>query len=406
MLILVPHLFARALALASPATSAAADPAMEAPTAVEPSESYEALIAEAEAQREAGAHARAATLYTRAYRARPEADRADDLGLFIVKNAIADYRLALARTPSTPEETEEHGVLLEQEAALLDDVIRARRLGDLPPFIVEAELEAEQRKAALDGASKRPSVSPKPVVGPPLAAEDHLAAARIYAAVYEAMDDATQDGTSGAYNVLRAVSSYCSAHASDRDEAHLLEARSLLARFTGKREAREVAVPASVYAARQQVDEALLEKTQCKLPRRRYARATEASGPRACSSTSHCRQGEVCNRHGWCEPKHTTIDPQRTKRSGLITTVIGGSGLVIGGALIGLGIGTFSFGAIGTGVLIEIVAIPTTIAGGIVAAVGARRVRQRQRYYELRNISPPSVSVGIPTRTFNLTWRF
>lgn len=320
----VPYLVAPVLVLATPATGRVPERAMASATTVEPSESYEALIAEAEAQREVGDHARAATLYTRAYHARPEADRADDLGLFIVKNALADYRIALAREPASAEERSELRALLEQETALIDEIIRARRLGELPPFIVDAEREVEEQMTAWGDAPARPETKP------------------------EAGDTSVPPPS-----------------------------------------VDPLALPPSY-------DQELERSDAPKLRRR----------PRRCSASSQCRPGDLCDRHGFCGPASTTYDPARTRRAGLIIVAAGGSGLALGSVLFAVGFSQFEFGVIGAGAITGAVSLPVLVTGGIVAAVGAVRVKQRQRLHEVARHRLSLTSISFSSRSLGLAWRF
>lgn len=94
--------------------------------------SYQDLLTEAENKRVAGAHAEAAALCGRAYRARPETERANEIGKAIVERAMTDYTLAQASKPDL--------VLLEAQAQLLDEFITAR---------LAVQLDAQSKNAKM-----------------------------------------------------------------------------------------------------------------------------------------------------------------------------------------------------------------------------------------------------------------
>ena len=80
---------------------------------------FDELTARADGRRAAGDHAGSAALYDQAYRARPEPQRADQVGEITVRSALTDYELAWA--------AELDVALLEAEAELLEDFLAARR---------------------------------------------------------------------------------------------------------------------------------------------------------------------------------------------------------------------------------------------------------------------------------------
>lgn len=121
---------------------------------IDPAELHLDLLDRADAEHDEGAYAEAAALFAKAYRARPQEQRADELGAFILRKAVAEYRLALASAPEGIAQLAEHLALLGQLTALLDDFVRARPVGDLPAFVIEAEAELERRTHALELAAR------------------------------------------------------------------------------------------------------------------------------------------------------------------------------------------------------------------------------------------------------------
>jgi hypothetical protein len=103
----------------APEEAVVAEPVVPAaePDASQPS--FDELMARADRERAAGSHALSAALYAQAYRARPEAERADPVGETTLRNAMADYDLASATDPELE--------LLEAQAELLDEFLVARR---------------------------------------------------------------------------------------------------------------------------------------------------------------------------------------------------------------------------------------------------------------------------------------
>jgi hypothetical protein len=80
---------------------------------------FDELLAQAEAQRAAKAHAEAAELYGAAFRARPEAERGDAAGEAAVRNALVDYEIASTGGDEL--------ALRRAEAELLAEFLEARR---------------------------------------------------------------------------------------------------------------------------------------------------------------------------------------------------------------------------------------------------------------------------------------
>ncbi|MEM9456501.1 MAG: hypothetical protein AAGF11_20140 [Myxococcota bacterium] len=126
----------------------------------------------AERMRDAGSYAESADLFARAYRARPEAERADLTGEITVKSALADYRLARAEEP-------ENLTLLEAQADLMREFIdaRARSLGKGEASLVVAQMEEEleellevieqrsresEEAALVENGEKQPEPEPEP----------------------------------------------------------------------------------------------------------------------------------------------------------------------------------------------------------------------------------------------------
>jgi hypothetical protein len=141
--------------------------------------SFDELMLKAEEQRAAGAHAESAALYGQAFRARPEAERADKIGEITIRNAMTDYDLAAASKPDL--------ALLQAQAQLLDEFLTARRQQPVkrskkpvvPQDLVDelarlqariAELQAAEREAAEAAAREEveaePSSQPEPAPEP------------------------------------------------------------------------------------------------------------------------------------------------------------------------------------------------------------------------------------------------
>jgi hypothetical protein len=106
-------------------------------------ESYADLAARAEAAREAEAHAEAAALWARAYRARPEPRRADPTGEITVRAAMADFELAL-------EEAPDDSALLRAQAELVREFVAVRTPEAAPQDIIYALAELDARLVALE----------------------------------------------------------------------------------------------------------------------------------------------------------------------------------------------------------------------------------------------------------------
>lgn len=124
--------------------------------------SFDELLIQAEDKRTAGAYAESAALYGQAYRARPEAERADQIGEITIRNAMADYDLAWASKPDL--------ALLEAQARLLEGFIAARKqaqanaraegagkVPDVPQDLVDELTNLDRRIAELREAERRPA---------------------------------------------------------------------------------------------------------------------------------------------------------------------------------------------------------------------------------------------------------
>jgi hypothetical protein len=132
--------------------------------------SFDDLMIQAEEKRAAGVYAESAALYGQAYRARSDAERADQIGEITVRNAMADYDLV---SPSKPDLA-----LLEAEAQLLDEFLADRReaqVPEVPQDLVEelarldaqiAELREAERKAAEEAAKPEPEPEPELEIEP------------------------------------------------------------------------------------------------------------------------------------------------------------------------------------------------------------------------------------------------
>jgi hypothetical protein len=136
--------------------------------------SFDDLTARADDRRAAGAYAESAALYGQAYRARPERQRADQIGEITIRSAMTDYELAWAARPDL--------ALLEAEAQLLEDFLEARRkaqataqakhakkLPEVPQDLVDeldrlktriAEQRDGERKAVTEAATPEPELKP------------------------------------------------------------------------------------------------------------------------------------------------------------------------------------------------------------------------------------------------------
>lgn len=118
----------------------------------EAAETYADLSARAEAAREISAHAEAAQLWARAYRARPEARRADQTGEITVRAAMADFQLALEEAPDDP-------LLLRAQTELVREFIGARTPEASPQDIVDALADLDARLIALEPGLSKPEPS-------------------------------------------------------------------------------------------------------------------------------------------------------------------------------------------------------------------------------------------------------
>lgn len=140
---------------------------------------YDDLMVHAERKRAAGAYAESADLYGQAYRARPEAERADAIGEIMVRSAMADYDLA------SPSESDL--VLLEAEAGLLEDFLAARReaqavarakkarkVPEVPQDLVDELERLKAHIAELREAERKVAEEPEPEPAPALEPEPEL----------------------------------------------------------------------------------------------------------------------------------------------------------------------------------------------------------------------------------------
>lgn len=147
-------------------------------TAAEPTAApvtHDELMSQAEAKRDAGAYADAADLCAKAYRALPDEDRQGDLGGFIIKNAMQDYRSSLEEPPQGIDQTRAHLTLLRAEADLLREFMTERDAGAVPPVVETtlAELGSrirvlERREAELASREvvHRGEIAPVPLTEP------------------------------------------------------------------------------------------------------------------------------------------------------------------------------------------------------------------------------------------------
>ena len=111
------------------------------------------LMDQADAKRQDGAHAEAASLYARAYRARPEAERADALGEVIVRAALVDYQLALEQDPDDV-------ALLRAQAELFQEFLLARKPDPSTQDIAELLAKLDARLQALEQAQRAAEEAP------------------------------------------------------------------------------------------------------------------------------------------------------------------------------------------------------------------------------------------------------
>jgi hypothetical protein len=125
---------------------------------LEATESYADLAARAEAAREAEAHAEAAALWARAYRARPEPRRADPTGEITVRAAMADFELALEEAPDDP-------TLLRAQAELVREFVGVRTPEASPQDIIDALAELDARLVALEPRPPRSKPSRRDTTG-------------------------------------------------------------------------------------------------------------------------------------------------------------------------------------------------------------------------------------------------
>lgn len=176
---------ARARAVAPESEPAEPAPVQAVPVQA-PATDVEPLLTEAEAKRAAGAHAEAAALYGQAYRARPEAERADAAGEAAVRNAMDDYEAATAKAPGEAPELE----LVEAQAELLAEFLDARTkaraaaqiahtvpVPEVPQDLVEALDRLHARIDELVAQAAEPEaapVQPASVVEPEIVAKPTL----------------------------------------------------------------------------------------------------------------------------------------------------------------------------------------------------------------------------------------
>lgn len=158
--------------------------------------SFDELMLQAEDQRAAGAYAESAALYGQAFRARPQAQRADQIGEITLRNAMTDYDQAVAAKPEV--------VLLTAQARLLDEFLAARReaqaaarakkaktVPEVPQDLVDelvrveariAELREEaERRAAEEAASQE--VEPAPASSATSQADEPPASRKVESAI-------------------------------------------------------------------------------------------------------------------------------------------------------------------------------------------------------------------------------
>lgn len=166
-----PRALALAVLVSTLGPSAPARAVVLAPS----SSSYGELMVEAAAKRDAGAHAESAALFGRAYRARPLAERADDVGENTIRAAMTDYDLASSAQPELVEaQAELLREFIDDRRALLAAPNRGRKLPEAPQDLVEelARLEAlvaERRadqQAAAEAAAFQPEPEPEPEPAP------------------------------------------------------------------------------------------------------------------------------------------------------------------------------------------------------------------------------------------------
>jgi hypothetical protein len=151
------------LGLFLPLVSAARARALAATPA---SASFDDLMVDAEHQRAAGAYAQSAALYGRAYRARPAAERSDEIGESVLRSAMTDYDLALGTNPNDL-------ALLEAQTALLDEFLTARRTAHVteqvtavPQDLVDEQARIDARIAELRTRERDPGPEPARDPGP------------------------------------------------------------------------------------------------------------------------------------------------------------------------------------------------------------------------------------------------
>lgn len=135
---------------------------------------YDALMARADAEREAGSHATAAALYADAYRARPPKNRADLTGEITIRNAIADYQLAIETNPGDVD-------LLKNEAELLREFIADRGASPVPADIMEILHELDVMLAAHES----PQIQARHETPPPPAPTRPSSIARTESPMFE-----------------------------------------------------------------------------------------------------------------------------------------------------------------------------------------------------------------------------
>lgn len=378
-----------------------------------PRASYEDLMVEAEAQRDEGAYAESAALYAKAYRSRPEKQRADEVGLFIVKNAIKSFDLALAQVPQGGDQRSRQIALLADKLELMDEFIASRKIGDAPALIIEQNTETAERLDSLRQEAASVSSHDVALGGPAGAANLHdsthtsTTEALTHADAYDTLDDDAKGGPQGTKAVLKSVRSYCTAYSRDRNEDHLLAARALLASFSGHRIARELSVPPEIKRKQQQVNEAILNKSGCENEPPLYVHVPVSSvpmspAPRACEDSADCGGEEQCGTDNICHARsgHGKFG------AGISIMTIGTMGGALGGFLLANGDPIEAT----RGVLLVGISVPLVITGGVLTGVGAKQLwgdksrRQRKRSVSARPSMLPTATIS--GRIISIRWRF